>query len=65
MSPLASISPFGLRSAEWPVVVSSISIGPLAAPAERAVLLFCVLLAEAVGYASGYGQNVGVFSTLF
>ena len=64
MNLLASIPPFGLLSAQWPVTASSISIGPLAMPAQVAVLLFCVLLAAAVGYASGRRQHVGVFSSL-
>lgn len=64
MSLFATTLPFGLLSAEWPVTASSISIGPLAMPAQLVVLLFCVLLAAAVGYAADRRQHAGVFSSL-
>jgi thiol-disulfide isomerase/thioredoxin len=53
-----------LRSLGGPVTASAISIGPLAVPAQLAILLLCVLLAAAVGYASGRRQRVGVLPSL-
>lgn len=53
-----------LLSSDGAVTASAISIGPLAVPAKSALLLLCVLLAAAGGYASGRRQRVGVLPSL-